>query len=388
MKSKSADIVIVGGGVIGLSCAFYLARDLYAGNAAGKITIIEKEPVTGAGATGKNAGGIRAQFSSPENIIFSLRSIEAFESFEEETGSALAFNQCGYLFLQSTPEQVKRFEKQAVLQRSLGVDTQFLTPEEILKLAPALKVDDLIRGSFYDRDGIADPGDVAMGYYNAVKRQGVEVLTETTVTGLELSGEAIVGVITNRESIHCQKVINAAGPFAADIAKMADYDLPVVPVKRQIVVTGPLDYINEGFPMVVDVSTGVYFHKETPGLLMGWADPGTEPGYDESTDDDYTDEILMRTLQRLPRLEDAEIGNAWGGLYETTPDHRAIIGNAPGLNGLIFVNGFSGHGLMHAPAAGMVVADLVSGAAPRFDLTNFSPDRFTKGALIHEANII
>ncbi len=386
--SKTADIVIVGGGVIGLSCAFYMARDIYAGNAAGKIVIIEKEPVTGAGATGKNAGGIRAQFSSPENIIFSIRSIEAFESFEEETGSPLVFNQCGYLFLQSTEEQVARFEKQAQLQRSLGVDTQFLTPDEILKLAPALRVDDLIRGNFFNRDGIADPGDLAMGYYNAVKRQGVEVLTNTTVTGLELTDNTVSAVITNRDTIHCQKVINAAGPFAAEIAKMAGYDLPVAPVKRQIVVSGPLDYINDEFPMVVDVSTGAYFHKETPGLLMGWADPATQPGYDESTDDDYTDEILMRTLERLPRLEDAEIGTAWGGLYETTPDHQAIIGAAPGIGGLIFVNGFSGHGLMHAPAAGMVVADLVSGIAPRIDLTNFSPDRFAKGALIHETNVI
>ncbi len=386
--SKSADIVIIGGGVIGLSCAFYIARDLYNGQAQGKVIIIEKEPVTGAGATGKNAGGIRAQFSSPENIIFSLRSIEAFESFEEETGSPLVFQQCGYLFLQSTQDQVDSFEKQATLQRSLGVDVEFLAPDEIKKLAPALKVDDLIRGNFFSRDGIADPGDIAMGYYNAVKRLGVEVMTDTTVTGLTMSGDSVTAVQTSRESVQCQNVINAAGPFAAEIAKMAGYDLQVIPVKRQIVVTGPLDYINDEFPMVVDVSTGVYFHKETPGLLMGWADPKTKPGYDESTDDDYTDEILMRTLERLPRLEDAEIGAAWGGLYETTPDHRAIIGKAPGINGLIFVNGFSGHGLMHAPAAGMVIADIISGATPRFDITDFSPERFAKGALIHETNII
>ena len=386
--SKSSEIVIIGGGVIGLSCAFYLAREIYSGKAAGKVTIIEKEQVTGAGATGKNAGGIRAQFSSPENVIFSLRSIEAFERFEEETDSPLVFNQCGYLFLQSTPEQVAEFEQQAELQRSLGVAVEFLTPEEVHKLAPALKVDDLLRGNFFNRDGIADPGEVAMGYYNAVKRLGVEVLTNTTVTGIEMSGDTITAVITDKETIYCQTVINAAGPYAAVVAKMAGYDLQVEPVKRQIVVSGPLDYINEDFPMVVDVSTGAYFHRETPGLLMGWADPNVKPGFDESVDDDYTDEILMRTLHRLPQLEDAEIGKAWGGLYETTPDHRAIIGHAPGINGFIFVNGFSGHGLMHAPAAGMVAADLVAGVTPRIDLTNLSPDRFTKGALVYETNVL
>ena len=386
--AQTADVVIIGGGVIGLSSAFYIARERYNRAADGRVVVVEREPVTGAGATGKNAGGIRAQFSTPDNIIFSLRSIEVFERFREETGSNLVFNQCGYLFLQTTEEQVESFTKQAELQRSLGVDVVFMTPEEIKELAPALRVDDVIRGNFFARDGIADPGDVCMGYYNACKRVGVDVRVSHTVTGLIMAGDKITGVRTNKGDIATETVINAAGPFAREIAAMAGYTLDVQPVKRQIVTTGELDFINKEFPMVVDVGSGVYFHRETPGLLMGWADPNTPVGYDESVDPDYTDEILIRTLERVPQLETAEVGRAWGGLYETTPDHKAVIGRAPGVEGMILVNGFSGHGLMHAPAAGMVVSDIFGGVTPRFSIETFSPERFAKGALTCETNVI
>ncbi|HSG99031.1 MAG TPA: FAD-dependent oxidoreductase, partial [candidate division Zixibacteria bacterium] len=270
--AQTADVVIVGGGVIGLASAFYIARERFGGAASGRVVVLEREAVTGAGATGKNAGGIRAQFSTAENILFSLRSIEVFERFKEETGSGLVFHQCGYLFLQTTPEQVARFERQAELQRSLGADVRIMTPSEIKELAPALKVDDVLAGNFFGRDGIADPGDVCMGYYNACKRAGVDVRVGHAVTGIEMVGDTIVSVQTDKGEFATNTVINAAGPYAREIARMVGYGLDVQPVKRQIVTTGALDFIGEDFPMVVDVSSGVYFHRETPGLLMGWAD--------------------------------------------------------------------------------------------------------------------
>ena len=384
----TSDVVIIGGGVIGLSCAFYIARDAFGEESKKRIIVLDREPVVGAGATGKNAGGIRAQFSDETNIRYSLVSIDVFERFEEETGRQLEFHQCGYLFLHRSQEQVRLFAKQAELQRSLGVAIDILKPDDILKLAPCLRVDDVLQASFSKHDGIADPGDVVNGYYDACRRAGVEIMTGHTVTGIDLAGGAVTAVRTDKEIIHTLVVVNAAGPYAKDIAALAGYDLPVEAYKRQIVVSGPLDYIDEYFPMVVDVTSGVYFHRETPGLLMGWADPDVSPGYDESVDPEYTDEILMRTLDRLPRLEEAEIGRAWAGLYESTPDHRAVIGPAEGVNGFYLCNGFSGHGLMHAPAAGMVIADLIAGKTPRIDTTGFSPERFSKGALIHEANVI
>lgn len=386
--AHTSDVIIIGGGVIGLSCAFYIARDSFGEGSHKRITVLDREPVVGAGATGKNAGGIRAQFSSETNIRFSLASIEVFERFEEETGRALEFHQCGYLFVQTTEEQVKRFDKQAELQRSLGVAVDILKADAILKLAPCLRVDDVMQANFSKRDGIADPGDMVNGYYDAARRAGVNIVTGQTVTGIELAADTVSAVKTDKDIFHTNMVINAAGPQAKDIAALAGYDLPVEPYKRQIVMTGPLDYLNEEFPMIVDVTSGVYFHRETPGLLMGWADPAVSAGYDESIDPEYTDEILMRTLVRLPRLEDAEIGRAWAGLYESTPDHQAVIGPAPGVSGLFLCNGFSGHGLMHAPAAGMVIADLIANRAPRIDISEFSPERFSKGALIHEANVI
>lgn len=387
--SNTADIVVIGGGVIGLASAFYIARDVLGASSQQRIVIIEKEPVIGAGATGKNAGGIRAQFSTGVNINFSLKSIEIFERFAEETGRQLEFNQCGYLFLQTTAEQVRDFERQAELQRSLGVVVDFLDPKDIVRLAPLVRVDDVLRGSFSPRDGVADPGDIAMGYYEAARRLGVEVLTSQTVTGLEMAGDTITGVKTDKGLIQTRMVINAAGPYAAKIAAMAGYRAPIEPIKRQIVVTGPLENLAEDFPMVVDVSSGLYFHRETPGLLLGWAKPDTAAGFDESADPDYTDEILMHALDRMPDLEEASVGSVWAGLYETTPDHHAIIGQAPGVSGMIMVNGFSGHGLMHAPAAGMVVADLVAGVTPRLETEELSPERFNrKDALIHETNVI
>ncbi|MFQ5606356.1 MAG: NAD(P)/FAD-dependent oxidoreductase, partial [Candidatus Zixiibacteriota bacterium] len=165
--AQTADVVIIGGGVIGLAAAFYCARDAFGENSGKRVVVLEREPVVGAGATGKNAGGIRAQFSSKVNIEFSRASIEVFERFKDETGRALEFHQCGYLFLQTTDEQVRRFEKQAALQRSLGVRVDFLSPKDIARIAPALRVDDIIRGSFSTRDGIADPGDMVNGFYEA-----------------------------------------------------------------------------------------------------------------------------------------------------------------------------------------------------------------------------
>ncbi len=389
--SRNADIVIVGGGVIGLSCAFYLASDPDAG--ARRIVVIEREMVTGAGATGKNAGGVRAQFSAKVNIEFSKKSIEVFERFKDETGHQPIFHQCGYLFLLSTTDEVRRYEASAALQRSLGVPVDFLTPGDIKKLAPALSVDNIRRGNFSRKDGIIDPNDVALGYYQASRRLGVNVITNASVIGIDKVEEKIVSVRLKTgsgtvEDIFTECVINAAGPFARDVASMVGLPLPVEPLKRQIVTTGRLDFINPEFPMVVDVSTGLYCHRETPGLLLGWADNATLPSYDESVSEDYTEEILVRGMKLIPRLEDATIARAWAGLYETTPDHLAIIGRAPETPGMILVNGFSGHGLMHAPAAGMVVADVYFNRKPRLDISELAPERFAKGALLHEANVI
>nr|MBN2277157.1 FAD-binding oxidoreductase [candidate division Zixibacteria bacterium] len=381
--SKTADIIVVGGGIIGVSVAYQLAR-----HNCGKVILLEKEMFLGTGATAKCAGGVRAQFSTRINIEMSMKSEEMLVHFEEETGYPIVFDQNGYMFLLSDEDELSRFMKAVELQRSLGLKVDLLEPAEINRLAPPVRTDDIIKATFCNDDGIADPSDMINAYASAARKFGVTIEIETEVTGIKTEGGAIMGVITNKGDIDTPLIVNAAGPYGKIIGRMAGDEVPVEPIRRQIVTTGPLDYIEPTFPMVVDVKSGLYFHKESPGLLLGWADPSVEPAFDESVDPDYSDEIIMKALDRVPRLETAEMAKSWAGLYETTPDHHAIIGYSDRVKGLFLVNGFSGHGLMHAPAAGLVAAEMISGKGPCIDISPLDPSRFSRGEAVVETNVI
>jgi len=379
----TADAIIIGGGCIGLSTAYQLAKQKF-----GKIIVLEKEMFLGTGATAKCAGGIRAQFTTKINVQMSMISEEMLVRFEEDTGYPLVFDQNGYMFLLFNDTQVKTFGKSIEMQKSLGLPVDFISPEEISEIAPAVKNDDVLKATFCKNDGIADPGDMISGYSGIARKLGVEIITEAEVTGIKMSGSKVSGVITANGEIASPLVVNCAGPYAKTIAKMAKVDIPIEPVRRQIVTTGKLDYIEHSFPMVVDTNSGLYFHRESPGLLLGWADPDVKPAIDESVDPDYTDNILMKALDRIPRLETAEIAKSWAGLYEITPDHHAIIGWEKKAEGMFYVGGFSGHGMMHAPAAGLVSAEIICGKEPTIDISALAPDRFEKGELTNETNVI
>jgi len=381
--NKTADIVIIGGGIIGLSAAFQLAR-----LNAGKIVVLEKEMFLGTGATAKCAGGIRAQFSTRINIEMSMKSEEMLVNFEKEYDYPIVYEQNGYMFLLFNDRQVAGFTKAFEMQRSLGLNVEWLDIPRINELAPPVKTDDVIKATFCQDDGIADPSDMINGYSTIARKLGVAIEIETEVTGINVEAGEIKGIVTNKGEIAAPLVINAAGPYAKVIGEMAGIDVPVEPIRRQIVTTGPLDYIPPTFPMVVDVGSGLYFHKESPGLLLGWADPDVEPGFDESVDPDYTDTIIMKALDRVPRLETAEMAKSWAGLYETTPDHHAIIDYADEVKGFFVCSGFSGHGLMHAPAAGLVAAEKIVGQDTSIDISPLSLRRFAKGKLIEETNVI
>ncbi|HDL02674.1 MAG TPA: FAD-binding oxidoreductase [candidate division Zixibacteria bacterium] len=381
--NKTADIVIIGGGIIGLSAAFQLAR-----LNAGKIVVLEKEMFLGTGATAKCAGGIRAQFSTRINIEMSMKSEEMLVNFEKEYDYPIVYEQNGYMFLLFNDRQVAGFTKAFEMQRSLGLNVEWLDIPRINELAPPVKTDDVIKATFCQDDGIADPSDMINGYSTIARKLGVAIEIETEVTGINVEAGEVKGIVTNKGEIAAPLVINAAGPYAKVIGEMAGIDVPVEPIRRQIVTTGPLDYIPPTFPMVVDVGSGLYFHKESPGLLLGWADPDVEPGFDESVDPDYTDTIIMKALDRVPRLETAEMAKSWAGLYETTPDHHAIIDYADEVKGFFVCSGFSGHGLMHAPAAGLVAAEKIVGQDTSIDISPLSLRRFAKGKLIEETNVI
>ena len=379
----NADFVIIGGGIVGLSVAFYLAREK-----AGDIIVLEKEPFLGSGATSKAAGGIRAQFSTKANIELSMLSEKLFEQFEEDTGSKALFDQVGYMFLLQSDEEVAEYTRQFELQKSLGLDVQMLKPDEIPQFAPHISLDGIQYATFCPRDGLGDPHEFLSGYEHAARRMGVEIAFETEVTGIETTKGSIKVVKTSKGDIETPIIINCTGPQSKLIGQMYGVNIPVEPIKRQIVTTSELDFVKPFFPMVVDVKSGLYFHKESKGILLGWADKSVKPSFDISIDPDYTDAILEKALDRIPQLEQAEIANQWAGLYETTPDHHAIIGWDSKVKGIFHCAGFSGHGFMQAPAAGMISTEIITGKKPSVDITPLSLDRFAVGAIVHETNVI
>lgn len=380
---NSYDAIIVGGGIIGLATAFNLAKMKF-----GNILVLERDLFVGSGATSKCAGGIRAQFFSRANIEVSMKSIEIFEKFEDITGEPALYDKVGYTFLLTQDDTVESYLKAVELQQSLGLDVRVIGPDDIKELAPPVRTDDVIKATFCPRDGLGDPHEFMQGYFRASKKLGVDIVTEKEVTGIIVDNGKVAGVKTDNEDISTPLVINASGPYARKIGEMVDVEVPVDPYRRQIVTTGELDFIPQTMPMVVDVASGLYCHKESKGLLMGWADTSVEPGFDESQDPDYNDNILMKALDRIPKLEEAEVGNSWAGLYETTPDHHAIIGFAEEIEGFFVNAGFSGHGFMHAPGAGLLAAEVIAGREASVNIDRLALGRFARGPIEEEVNVI
>lgn len=379
----SADAVVIGGGIIGVATAFYLARAN-----VGKIVIVEKDRLMGSGSTSKAAGGIRAQFTTRVNIEMSMLSEKIFANFKDETGWEALFDQVGYMFLLNRDEDIAVFKKAYELQRECGLDVTLLKPEDIGQYAPHVVTEDIKLATFCQDDGLGDPNEFLAAYEKGCRDKGVEIELEAEVTGFDIQSGKMAGVKTRKGDIVTPLVINAAGAWAGEIGRLMGADVKVKPYPRMCVTTGELDFVKPFFPMVVDVASGLYCHKESKGMLLGWADKDQKSTFDISNDPDYTDNILMRALERIPQLETAEVANQWTGLYETTPDHRAIIGWEASVEGVLHVTGFSGHGFMHAPAAGIVAAELATGKETSIDIADLSPERFARGELVEETNVI
>jgi sarcosine oxidase subunit beta len=379
---RAADVAIVGAGCIGASIAFHLAR------AGVRAVVFEREKMAGIGSTGHCAGGVRQQFSTRVNVLLSKASVRALERFADEVGSDPGFDQCGYLFCLADEASWARFREQLLLWQSLDVAARALTPADVAALVPELRTDDLRGATFCPTDGIADPHLVTQGYVAAARRLGATFLFEAPVTGVRVAGGAVRGVITEGGETAAPVIVNAAGPYAAEIGRMAGVEIPVQPVRRQMFTTQPLPWLNPNFPMVVDMKSGAYLHRESGGLLVGLADRDEPPSFNTNIDFEFRDRVFEKAMERVPRLEEAEYRAGWAGLYEITPDHNAILGAVPERAGFFCANGFSGHGFMHSPAVGEVLSALVRGEPSPIDVSALSIERFRSAQLLVESNVI
>lgn len=373
---RTAEVVIIGGGCMGASVAYHLAR-----LGVTDVVLVEREARLGAGSTGRNAGGVRHQFSNDANIRLSIESIALFERFKEEVGADIDFHQDGYLFLLSTPASVEMFTANVALQRRLGVAVDWLDAAGAAALAPGLATGNVIAATFCQRDGIADPNGVTMGFAKSAQAAGVAIVRDTEVTGVLVESGRIAGVETSAGTIAAPIVVNAAGPHARAIGRMAGLDVPVDPYRRHIFIAQPPPVaarwnVPASRIMVIDFESTFYFHREGAGLLFGMGDPHETPTFDLTVQWDFLEQVTPVATRRLPALADAPIARAWAGLYEVTPDANPIIGAARDLPGFHLITGFSGHGFQHSPAAGRILADVITGRDPGMDLAPFALERF------------
>ena len=375
-----AEVVVIGGGVIGTSVAFHLAE-------AGvrDVLVVERDDL-GSGSTCKAAGGVRAQFSDELNIRLGARSIELFQRFPQRPGQEIDLHQVGYLFLLSSREHVTAFERNVDLQNSLGVRSRMLTVEEAQRISPLIEADGLLAATYSPDDGHCTPESVVLGYATAARRLGARFSTRTTVKSIVGTGSDSFRVETTRGTVSTPNLVCAAGAWSREIGAMVGVDLPVSPLRRQIMFTEPMPELHDRVtPFTIDFDSTFYFHREGPGLLFGMSDPDETPGFKLDVSDAWLPRLTEAIGKRAPRLLDVGVRDGWAGLYEVTPDHNALIGSA---GGFFYATGFSGHGFLQGPAVGEVVRDLVLGREPFVDVSSLDASRFAAGQARPELNCV
>lgn len=382
--TDTADVVIIGGGIVGSSVAYHLAE-----SGCTNVLIVEREEQQGMGSTAKSMGGVRAQFTTEINIRMSLYSVDFFSKFEDMTGHTAGYKPHGYLFAATNARHLDYLNANLKRQQACGLrNVEMVTREDIVKTVPQLVTYDVVGGSFCPTDGFVDPYSVMTGFTKRARSLGARVWPETEVTGIDLNHASVSGVQTSRGYVSTRAVVNAAGPWAARVARLAGVDLPVEPLRRQIVKTEAFHQLPAHLPMVVDMSNGFHFRREGESFLMAWPDAEESYGYRTDFDYGFIEKILTRAISRVPEFADAKVNpsRCWAGMYEMTPDHHAIIGRAPGVEGLYLANGFSGHGVMHSPATGRIISELiVHGESRLIDALPLRAERFAEGKLLEEA---
>lgn len=370
---------------MGASLAYHLAE-----RNAGKILLLEREKFLAMGSTGRNAGGVRFQFSTPVNIQLSNYSIDIISRFQELFGVSAEYHPLGYLFLLTTLQQVAQFQKNIALQQSLGVhDVRFLSVDEIHALAPLVNLEGVLGGSICPRDGTADPYTVTQTFGSRAKQLGAQIETDTNVLGIETRSGDGFKVVTDKGEVETPRVVNCAGPWASKIGKLVGLDIPIVPLRRQFFNTNELPEIPRDHPFVIEFETSLYFHPDHPGLLVGMSNHHETPGETYAIDEEFHFETLERAIYRLPLLENARVVKQLAGLYEVTPDAHPIMGETRDVPGFFICAGFSGHGFQHSPGAGKVMSEiLLDGASKTVDVSMLDLERFREGRSMMEQNVV
>jgi len=383
---RTADVVLIGGGIVGSSIAYHLV-------AAGckNVVVIERENSQGKGSTGKSMGGVRAQFSTAVNIQMSLYSIPFYASFEERLGYPCDYRPQGYLFCATSEKHLAYLRANYEKQAAMGLTNVRLVGDgEIRRLFPQLRSDDIVGGSFCSTDGFVDPYSAMTGFMSWAAEHGATLLKNAEVVSISRRDGGFE-ITTTREAVVAPTVVNCAGPWATEIANMVGIRLPVEPLRRMLVPTEPFDQFPHAAPMIVDMSNGFHFRPESRGFLLAWNDPEETPGYKTEFDPAFVEKILIRAADRVPIFENLAVNpkRAWAGLYEMTPDHHPILGESAAVPGFFFANGFSGHGVMHAPATGKILSDLIlAGKTDLIDASLLDFARFAEGRTIHETAVL
>jgi sarcosine oxidase subunit beta len=384
---QTADVVIIGGGIVGSSIAYHLIEQ-----GCKNVLVIEREAHQGKGSTGKSMGGVRAQFSTLVNIQMSLYSIPFYACFDDRLGYPGGYRAQGYLFLATSEAHLKYLATNMQKQRSLGLNTvKRIDASDIAKMYPLLRTDDVLGGNFCSTDGFVDPYSAMIGFMTWASDHGARLWRGTEVMGISTNGNGVSTVLTSREPISTKVVVNAAGAWAAGIAAMVGIKLPVEPLRRMLVPTEPFDDYPHSAPMTIDMSNGFHFRPESLGFLLAWNDPTETPGYKTDFEPAFIEKILERAANRVPCFENVAVNpkKAWAGLYEMTPDHHPILGPVPEVPGFFCANGFSGHGVMHAPATGKILSDLIlKGHTDLIDASLLNLARFAEGREIHETAVL
>jgi len=383
---QTVDVVLIGGGIVGSSIACHLV-------AAGckNVLVLERENSPGKGSTGKSMGGVRAQFSTPVNIQMSLYAIPFYASFEERLGYPCDYRPQGYLFCATNDKHLAYLRANYEKQVAMGLkNVRLISGDEIRSMFPLLRGDDIVGGSFCSTDGFVDPYSAMTGFMTWASDHGATLWKNATVTAISRTSGGFE-IATTHGSVSTRTVVNCAGPWAAGVASMIGISLPVEPLRRMLVPTEPFDTFPHTAPMIIDMSNGFHFRPEARGFLLAWNDPEETPGYKMDFEPTFVEKILTRAADRVPIFENLPVNpkRAWAGLYEMTPDHHPILGESPEVPGFFFANGFSGHGVMHAPATGKILSDLIlTGRTDLIDASLLNFSRFAEGRTIHETAIL